>query len=166
VVGNLPYSAAAALIGSFAERGFAPGRMVFTLQREVAERMSARPGSKSYSSFSVLCQHVYRVRERFTVRPGSFYPAPQVTSTVVELEPRDQADSPPITALFQRLVRAAFRSRRKTLWNNLQAWSSGFTEERLAAALEAEGIDPGCRAEQLGPERLAALARRLASEDL
>jgi 16S rRNA (adenine1518-N6/adenine1519-N6)-dimethyltransferase len=85
---------------------------------------------------------------------------------VVELEPRGQEDSPPVAALLHSLVQAAFRSRRKTLWNNLQAWSSGFTEESLAAALAAEGIAPGCRAEQLGPERLAALARRLASEDL
>lgn len=166
VVGNLPYSAASAVIGSFAENGFSPKRLIFTVQRELAARLAATPGGKNYSSFSVLCQRAYRVREAFSIRPGSFYPAPQVTSTVVDLEPRDQEDSPPVTALFQRLVQAAFRSRRKTLWNNLQAWSSGFTEGRLAAALAAEGIDPGCRAEQLEPERLAALARRLASEDL
>jgi 16S rRNA (adenine1518-N6/adenine1519-N6)-dimethyltransferase len=114
----------------------------------------------------VLCQRVYRVREAFSIRPGSFYPAPQVTSTVVALEPRGQEDSPQVWALFRSLVQAAFRSRRKTLWNNLQAWSSGLGEERLAASLAAEGIAPNCRAEQLGPERLAALARRLASEDL
>jgi 16S rRNA A1518/A1519 N6-dimethyltransferase RsmA/KsgA/DIM1 with predicted DNA glycosylase/AP lyase activity len=63
-------------------------------------------------------------------------------------------------------VQAAFRSRRKTLWNNLQAWSADYPPERLTTALRAEGIDPGCRAEQLEPERLAALARRLGSNDL
>jgi 16S rRNA (adenine1518-N6/adenine1519-N6)-dimethyltransferase len=166
VVGNLPYSAAAAVIGSFAETGFSPKRMVFTVQRELASRMVAAPGGKNYSAFSALCQHEYRMREMFTIRPGSFYPAPQVSSSVVQLEPRGQEEPPRLRALFHELVQAAFRSRRKTLWNNLQAWSADFPPERLAGALRAEGIDPGCRAEQLEPERLASLARRLASEDL
>ncbi len=166
VVGNLPYSAASAVIGSFAEAGFAPKRMVFTVQRELAARLAAAPGGKTYSSFSALCQHAYRVRERFTIRPGSFYPAPQVTSAVVELEPRGEAESPAEGALFRSLVQAAFRSRRKTLWNNLQDWPAGSPPARLAEALAAEGIDPGCRAEQLAPAQLAALARRLASEHL
>jgi 16S rRNA A1518/A1519 N6-dimethyltransferase RsmA/KsgA/DIM1 with predicted DNA glycosylase/AP lyase activity len=66
--------------------------------------------------------------------------------------------------LFQELVQAAFRSRRKTLWNNLQAWppAERLGLERLREAMRAEGIDPGSRAEQLGSERLAALAKRLA----
>jgi 16S rRNA (adenine1518-N6/adenine1519-N6)-dimethyltransferase len=166
VVGNLPYSAASALIGSFAESGFSPKRMVFTVQRELAARLAAAPGGKSYSSFSALCQHAYRVEEQFSIRPGSFYPAPQVHSAVVRLEPRGRQETPEARALFHSLVRAAFRSRRKTLWNNLQSWSADFAPERLREALDAEGIDPGCRAEQLEPERLAAVARRLASEDL
>jgi 16S rRNA (adenine1518-N6/adenine1519-N6)-dimethyltransferase len=163
VAGNLPYSAASALIGSFAEGGFCPKRMVFTVQRELAARMTAAPGAKSYSAFSALCQHAYQVRDVFAVRPGSFYPAPQVSSSVVRLEPRGRAEeSPRARALFPSLLQAAFRSRRKTLWNNLQAWSADFPPEHLREALAAEGIDAGCRAEQLEPERLAALARRLA----
>jgi 16S rRNA (adenine1518-N6/adenine1519-N6)-dimethyltransferase len=166
VVGNLPYGSASALIGSFAENGFAPGRQVYTVQRELSQRMTARPGDKNYSSFSVLCQHVFRVRECFTVRAGSFYPAPQVASAVVELEPRGEPEAAAARMVFNELVRAAFRSRRKTLWNNLQAWAGGPGPERLAGALAAEGIDPGSRGEELGPEALAALARRLGSEDL
>jgi 16S rRNA (adenine1518-N6/adenine1519-N6)-dimethyltransferase len=148
VVGNLPYSSASALIASFAEAGFAPGRMVFTVQR-------------------VLCQHVYAVRERFALRPGAFYPAPEVTSSVIELSPRGEADPPALRALFNELVRALFRSRRKTLWNNLLAWPGArrFGADRLRAALGAQGIDPGGRSEELGAEQLAGLARRLASED-
>lgn len=168
VVGNLPYSSAAALIGSFAEKGFAPRRLVFTVQREVAERMAARPGSKAYSSFSALCQHSYRVRERFRVRPGSFYPAPQVSSAVVELEGLGRSEGESERALFNALVRAAFRSRRKTLWNNLLSWqpTGGVATQRLAAALRAEGIDPASRGEELDAEALAGLARRLLSEEL
>jgi 16S rRNA (adenine1518-N6/adenine1519-N6)-dimethyltransferase len=166
VVGNLPYSAASAVIGSFAEKGLSPKRMVFTVQRELASRLIAAAGGKNYSAFSALCQHAYRVLEMFAIRPGSFYPAPQVSSAVVRLEPRGQAEDPRVRTLFRELVQAAFRSRRKTLWNNLQVWSADIPPERLAGALREEGIDPGCRAEQLEPERLAALARRLASEDL
>jgi 16S rRNA (adenine1518-N6/adenine1519-N6)-dimethyltransferase len=162
VVGNLPYSAASAVIGSFAEQAFSPKRLVFTVQRELAARMTAVPGGKNYSAFSALCQHAYRVREMFAVRPGSFYPAPKVSSSVVLLEPRIPQDSPRVRALFQQLLQAAFRSRRKTLWNNLQAWCVDLPAERLDRALREEGIDPGSRAEQLAPERLAALARRLA----
>jgi 16S rRNA (adenine1518-N6/adenine1519-N6)-dimethyltransferase len=114
----------------------------------------------------VLCQHVFRVRESFAVRPGSFYPAPRVTSAVVELEPRGQPEGTTERTVFNELVRAAFRSRRKTLWNNLQAGIAGYPPERLTKALAAEGIDPGCRGEELEPEALAGLARRLASEDL
>jgi 16S rRNA (adenine1518-N6/adenine1519-N6)-dimethyltransferase len=166
VVGNLPYSASSAVIGSFAEEGFSAKRLVFTVQRELSARLTAAPGSKNYSAFSVLCQHAYRVQEQFSIRPGSFYPAPQVHSAVVLLEPRGRPETSEVRALFRALVKAAFRSRRKTLWNNLQAWSADYPPERLARALSNEGIDPRCRAEQLAPERLAALARRLASEDL
>ena len=168
VVGNLPYSAASAMIASFAEAGFVPARMVFTVQRELAARLTAAPGGKNYSSFSALCQHVYAAREHFTLRPGAFYPAPEVMSAVVELSPRGAADPPELRRLFNDLVRALFRSRRKTLWNNLQAWDAAprFGPDRLRAALAAERIEPGQRSEELGPEALAGLARRLLSEDL
>ena len=114
----------------------------------------------------MLCQHVFRVRESFTVRAGSFYPAPQVASAVVELEPRGEPEAAAARAVFNELVRAAFRSRRKTLWNNLQAWPGGPGPERLAAALAAEGIDPGSRGEELAAGGAGRLARRLGSEDL
>ena len=156
------------MIAAFAEAGFAPPRMVFTVQRELSARLAATPGGKNYSSFSVLCQHVYQVRERFTLRPGAFYPAPEVMSAVIELAPRGAADPPALRALFNELVRALFLSRRKTLWNNLQAWPGArrFGPDRLRAALAAEGIHAGQRSEELRPEAVAGLARRLLSEDL
>lgn len=164
VIGNLPYRAASAIIGSFAEAGFAPERMVFTVQRELAARLSARPGLKSYSSFTVLCQHAYRVRESFTIRPGSFFPAPEVLSAVVELRPRGGPEAAEFRGMFGGLVRSLFRARRKTLWNNLLGWPEGrrIGEDALRAALAAEGIDPGCRSEELELEALESLARRLA----
>lgn len=167
VVGNLPYSSASALIGSFAEAGFAPQRLVFTVQKELAERMSASPRRKNYSSFSVLCQYAYCVKRRFDVQPGSFYPSPEVDSTVVELVPRAeaQAANPQARAFFHELVRALFRSRRKTLWNNLLSWKP--LRDRppaiLQEALAAEGIDPRRRSEELSLEELARLAAGLRS---
>jgi 16S rRNA (adenine1518-N6/adenine1519-N6)-dimethyltransferase len=165
VTGNLPYRAASAILGSFAEEGLAPARMVFTVQRELAERMCARPGAKSYSSFSLLCQQAYAIKARMELKPGSFYPAPEVVSTVVELTPRGESSPQPPgeRAFFLRLARALFRSRRKTLWNNLLAWEAArmTPESRLREALEAEGIDPRGRAEALSLETLERLARQL-----
>jgi len=163
VVGNLPYRAASAILGSFAEQGLAAQRMVFTVQRELAERMCASAGSKSYSSFSLLCQHQYRISERMQLKPGSFYPAPEVASTVVELAPRPESMAPEERLFFLRLARALFQSRRKTLWNNLLAWgpSKEVAAARLKEALEAEGIDARARSESLELEALERLARRL-----
>jgi 16S rRNA (adenine1518-N6/adenine1519-N6)-dimethyltransferase len=165
VTGNLPYRSASAILGSFAEEGLSPSRMVFTVQRELAERMCARPGTKSYSSFSLLCQQAYAIRARMELKPGSFYPAPEVVSTVVELTPRPRSSpqSPEERVFFLHLARALFRYRRKTLWNNLMAWDTArqAPDSKLREALKAEGIDPGGRAETLGPEALERLARRL-----
>lgn len=165
IVGNLPYRAASAILGSFAEQGLMAQRMVFTVQRELAERMCAPAGSKSYSSFSLLCQHQYKIRERMQLKPGSFYPAPEVASTVVELAPRPEAraQAPEERLFFLRLARALFQSRRKTLWNNLLAWgpSKAVPAPRLREALEAEGIDPRARSERLELEAMERLARRL-----
>lgn len=163
IIGNLPYSSASALVGSFAEERLAVPRLVFTVQRELARRMNATPGGKNYSSFSVLCQSAFRVRECFELKPGSFYPAPAVTSTVVLLTPR----SPPLCpeagewAHFLRVLRALFRSRRKTIRNNLLAAALGFGEGEALSALRRAGIDPGQRSEELGPQQIAELAAQL-----
>ncbi len=165
VVGNLPYRTASAILASFAEQGLVVPRMVFTVQRELAVRMRAPAGSKHYSSFSLLCQHLYTITERMELKPGSFYPAPEVVSTVVELAPRPEArkQAEEDRMFFLELARALFRSRRKTLWNNLLAWgaSRGADAGRLREALEAEGIDPGGRSEGLGLDTLERLALRL-----
>jgi 16S rRNA (adenine1518-N6/adenine1519-N6)-dimethyltransferase len=165
LVGNLPYRTASAILASFAEQGLVAQRMVFTVQKELAERMRAPAGSKNYSSFSLLCQHLYAISERMELKPGSFYPAPAVVSTVVELAPRPElrAQAPEERLFFLNLTRALFRSRRKTLWNNLLAWgaSNGVPAPRLREALEAEGIDPRGRSEGLRLETLERLARRL-----
>lgn len=155
IFGNLPYSAANAIVAALLEGSLVPPRMVFTVQKEAALRMAAKPGVKDYSAFSVLCSSVCRVRLAFDLGASSFWPVPKVTSTVVVLTPRPD----PVAALdrrgFSAFVRTAFSSRRKTLKNNLRA--AGRSEVEVAAALEGLGIRADVRAEALRPEELAAV---------
>ncbi len=163
VVGNLPYSSASALIVSFIEAEFFPENMVFTVQRELARRMTARPGVKNYSSFSVLCQYAFFIRECFELKPGSFYPAPEVISTVIELKPKNVDEAPKDRKLFLLLVRALFGSRRKTLKNNLTGSRllTGYSKELLLRAAELEGIDQCIRAEELQYKEFIRLSNRI-----
>ena len=166
VLGNLPYRSASLMIAALVEGGVRPDTMVFTVQRELAERMAADPRSKAYSSFSVLCQACFSVEARGDLKPGSFYPAPEVVSTIVEMRPRQDGLDPEAVAILSGLLRGLFTARRKTLRNNLLAgrFAAGVTAERVAEALEAEGIDPGARAEELPPETFVRLARRAIRE--
>lgn len=153
-VGNLPYNAASAIVADFIEGGFFPEIFVITVQLEMAQRMTASPGSKNYSSFSVLCQSVFRVEDVVTLKPGSFYPVPEVTSRVVRLRPHGRYPGLDHRR-FSRFVRECFSSRRKTLRNNLPGAASAIQvgNEALTAAFTAAGIDLGLRAEALTVDR-------------
>jgi 16S rRNA (adenine1518-N6/adenine1519-N6)-dimethyltransferase len=146
--GNLPYIIAAALIGDTIEAGIRFGRCVFTVQKEVAARMAAKPGTGEYSAFSALCQWAYRVTALFDLAPGNFWPRPEVTSTVVLLEAGPDFPGCRDPARFVRLLRASFASRRKTLKNNLSGFFGG--PERLESLFRNAGVNPGERAENLG----------------
>jgi 16S rRNA (adenine1518-N6/adenine1519-N6)-dimethyltransferase len=163
LIGNLPYNIAAVLLADMIEGGRFFKRMVVTVQREVARRMAAKPGSADYSSFSVLVASAYRADPLMVIGGSSFYPPPRVDSQGVLLEllpPEERAGSP----FFYPLVRQLFSSRRKTVKNNLQ----GFVSSRAApgedvralslAALEKCGIKPEDRAENLGVARFRELA--------
>jgi 16S rRNA (adenine1518-N6/adenine1519-N6)-dimethyltransferase len=159
VCGNLPYNAASAFIADFAECRFAPRLMLFTVQKESADRMRALPNTPSYSSFSVLCQAMYRIKTEFLVGPGNFWPQPEVTSAVVSFRPRTDFPALKDHARFLAVTRALFASRRKTIENNLKA--AGFPPGSIAAALAGCSIPPGRRAESLSPESIAALSESL-----
>jgi 16S rRNA (adenine1518-N6/adenine1519-N6)-dimethyltransferase len=163
LIGNLPYNIGAVLLADMIEGGRLFKRMVVTVQREVARRMAAKPGSADYSSFSVLVASAYRADPLMLMGGSSFYPAPRVDSQGLLLEllpPEERAGS----SLFYPLVRRLFGSRRKTLKNNLQ----GFVSSRAAsgddvralslAALERCGIKPEERAENLSVARFRELA--------
>ena len=159
IFGNLPYNVASAMIAALLEGGLTPPRMVFTIQKEAAERMTAKPGDKDYSSFTVLCHSLYRVRKAFDLSAGMFWPQPRVVSSVVAMELRADAPSCAGDKKFTRFTRSAFAARRKTLRNNLKA--SGIAEAAFDAAVESLGLAPDVRAERLSVEQLASLFQLL-----
>ena len=161
LLGNLPYNIAAALLSVLIEQGRFFKRIVVTVQREVARRMAAVPGSADYSSFSVLCATAYRVKPLMVIKGASFYPKPNVDSQAVLLELKDASRSRP--PCFYPLVRQLFASRRKTIKNNLAVFftSRGQTAAGAAGALEKSGLDGNKRAEELYLEDFEALAKAI-----
>lgn len=160
VVGNLPFSSASAIVASFAEEGLSAERMLFTVQRELAERMVSPAGRKEYSAFSVLCQTSFSMTVRGHLKPGSFYPRPTVSSTIIELVPMRDGIPAPIRRTLSAVVQGLFENRRKTLKNNLRQSTrlSGLDRGKLLRLLEELGIDENARAETLSPEIFIRLA--------
>jgi 16S rRNA (adenine1518-N6/adenine1519-N6)-dimethyltransferase len=165
VVGNLPYSVGKPILAALVESGGAIDEMALMLQKEVAERVAALPGSKIYGALSVLTQVSAAVRLVFSVPPGAFSPPPQVDSAVLHLRPHRE---PPVpigdAARFGAVVRAAFGQRRKSLANALAA-GLAISAERARRQAEAAGIDPGRRAETLSLAEFARLAAPFAGPD-
>src|SRR5213078_2816816 len=145
----LPYSVAKPILQALVEAGPAVDEMAIMLQKEVAQRVEAPPGGKTYGSLSVLTQLSCEARLAFTVPPGAFRPPPQVDSAVVHLRVRRV---PPVPvgdpARLRAVVLAAFGQRRKSLANSL-ASGLGLSAERARAMCAAAGIDAGRRAETL-----------------
>jgi 16S rRNA (adenine1518-N6/adenine1519-N6)-dimethyltransferase len=158
VVGNLPYSVGKPILQSLVEAGPAVDEMALMLQKEVAERVAASPGGKTYGSLSVLTQWACEARLTFTVPSGAFRPPPQVDSAVLHLRARR---APPVPvgdpARLRAVVLAAFGQRRKSLANAL-ASGLGLHVERARALCVAAGIDGGRRAETLTLAEFARLA--------
>ena len=163
VVGNLPFNASSAILVSFAEEGLTAEKMLFTVQQELAERMVSPPGRKEYSAFSVLCQTSFSMTIRGHLRPGSFYPTPTVSSTIVELVPKEDRIAASTRRVMSALVQGFFENRRKTLRNNLRLSTrlSGFDSGRVLQLLRELEIDENARAETLSPEIFIRLASRI-----
>jgi 16S rRNA (adenine1518-N6/adenine1519-N6)-dimethyltransferase len=164
VFGNLPYNIAATIIADFIEADILPGRMVFTLQKEVAKRMTAKPGTADYSSFTALCASAYTVKYEFEIKRGSFWPVPGVDSAVVSMVRRDPPLAVADRALFLALVRGLFASRRKIIRNNLRGMVAlkHLDDAAIDRGLAAAGIDPGIRGETLSVDSIVVLADALA----
>lgn len=156
LVGNLPYNISTPLIFHTFNWRKQISEMLFMLQKEVVVRMAASAGEgKSYGRLSVMTQYYCKVEPLFTVPPGAFFPAPQVHSSIVRLIPHQTL---PVKVTdedrFEKIVKAAFGMRRKTLRNALKLL---MTADEIMAA----GIEPSARAEQLTLEEFAALANHV-----
>jgi 16S rRNA (adenine1518-N6/adenine1519-N6)-dimethyltransferase len=160
VVGNLPYHLTSPILFSLLDQVEHVSRAVFLVQREVAERLAARPGTHAWGILSVLLQREADVSIERIVPPGAFVPPPKVESAVVCAIFRPPADPIEDPARFRRLVKAGFAQRRKTLANALGAARIA-GEDALSAALAAAAIDPRRRGETLTVAEWAALDRAL-----
>jgi 16S rRNA (adenine1518-N6/adenine1519-N6)-dimethyltransferase len=167
LLGNLPYNIAAALLADFIEANCFFTRIVVTVQREVARRISAKPGTADYSSLSVLCASAYAITPLMVLKGASFYPAPRVDSQGIRFDLRSDIDPAGYSPAFKPLVRSLFSSRRKTIKNNLQKYlgsrilTDGGAQDLALELLERTGIRAAERAENLGLEEFAALAAAL-----
>ena len=164
VVGNIPYSLTSPILEFLQKQRRWVRLALLTVQREVAQRIIARPGTREYSSLSLFVRSAFEPSILFNISPGGFYPRPQVTSSVLRLEPLPK---PPLPADREEqvlaLVRRLFTHRRKTLLNSLQMSGLKMEKEEILRRLKEAGIDPGCRAETLGLAEMAALESALTS---
>ena len=162
---NLPYNITTPAITALVEAGcFAC--ITVMIQREVARRICAAPGSGDYGAFSVYCQYYTNPEILFEVEPACFLPPPKVTSAVVRLVPRPAWPGVDDPAHFFRVVRAAFAQRRKTLLNSLAASLEGAPDRtRLAQAIEGCGLPAGIRGERLSIPQFAQLSQALRGLD-
>ncbi len=154
--GNLPYNIAAAIIADIIENNVRFDRCVFTVQKEVAQRMCAKPGSNDYSSFSALCQWAYDVKPLLDLAGGNFWPKPNVESRAVVFTKKLDFPGCKNPALFVKMQRALFSSRRKTVRNNLSQFLKN--NDLAVSCLEKAGIDIMKRAEVLSLEELLKLS--------
>ncbi|MFP4518955.1 MAG: 16S rRNA (adenine(1518)-N(6)/adenine(1519)-N(6))-dimethyltransferase RsmA [Oceanicaulis sp.] len=156
---NLPYNVGTALLIKWLQAD--PlwwSRLVLMFQKEVAERVVARPGDDAYGRLAILTSAVAKARYAFTLPARAFTPPPKVDSAVVVLDPLPEAERFEDLEALSLVTESAFGQRRKTLRKSLgvAAGKAGVNSERL---LEAAGVDPGARAETIAPEGFFVLAR-------
>ena len=162
VAGNLPYNVATPLLIKLAQLERPPDRIVAMIQKDVADRLLANPGTAAYGSLTIALSLTMRIERAFNVAPGQFFPRPKVTSSVIVLH---RLEEPPVAVrdrhYFEQVVRGAFAYRRKTLANSLSL-ALEIPRERIAAALLALELDADIRGEALDLRTFAALADTLA----
>ena len=159
VVANLPYYITTPILMGLSERKLPIDRYVTMMQKEVAERLSANPGSKDYNALSIAVQYYTEAKIALNVPKTVFIPAPNVDSSVVKLTKREQ----PAVAVenedfFLEIVHAAFKQRRKTIQNNLNQHFNDLAKEDVTKLLEEAGIVPSRRGETLTIEEFGHLS--------
>lgn len=153
-MGNLPYNLSSPLLLALAPLGEFIIDMHFMLQREMAMRLAAQPGTKAWGRLSVVLQRYWQVDALFDVAPDAFNPPPKVMSQVVRMSPRSKVLMVHDESTFRAIVAAAFGQRRKTLHNSLRDFSIDFPQFDLVASQ---------RAEEVSVEQFVAMANSFAS---
>ena len=162
-LGNLPYFITSEILLRLFEYRKYFASFVLMVQKEVADRLAARPGTSDYGLLSATAQLYARVEKLFTLPPGAFSPPPKVHSTVVRLVVSPQLEQLGVDeAEFIDFLKLSFAQKRKTLWNNLK---TRYQTAELKSAMKKARIDPSVRAETLSLHASANLFRALASQD-
>ena len=169
VVANLPYYITTPILMHLIESGIPFSEFVVMMQKEVADRISAKPNSKAYGSLSIAVQYYMTAKVAFIVPRTVFVPAPNVDSAILKMVRRPEpAVAVEDEKFFFKVSKASFTHRRKTLWNNLTGYF-GKTDEikgELTKALDQAGLSPSVRGEALGLEEFASLADALKGQGL
>ena len=163
VVGNLPYYVTTPIIEYVIQNGSVIDSALIVIQKEVAGRLSAKPGSKDYSSVSCFVQYHMLPEYLYTIKRASFHPAPEVDSSLIKLSMRTE---PPVKVrdeeLFFKIIRGSFNQRRKSIINSLSREAVLSTAKSdLTEVLERAGVDPSARPEDLSLAEFAAITNAL-----
>ena len=156
IISNLPYNIGSVLLTSWLLQSEKINSMTLMLQREVVDRIIAKPGIKSYGRLSVICQIVCKITKCFDVSPKAFYPEPRIWSSVVRLEPKKNAPSLQLLTTIEQITNLAFSGRRKMIKSSLKALSPD-----ILPILEKLSIKESLRAENLSPDDYLALAKAI-----
>lgn len=169
IVANLPYYITTPIIMHLLESGIKFAEIVVMMQKEVADRLAAKPGSKDYGSLSIAVQYQMDAKTAFIVPKTVFIPQPKVDSAIVALS---QRETPKYQVQdyqhFNKLIKGCFAHRRKSLWNNLQALYGKSPEQKakLQAILAEIGIEPSVRAERLTIEEFILMSDALKKQSI
>lgn len=169
VVANLPYYITTPILMHLIESGIPFSEFVVMMQKEVADRISAKPNTKAYGSLSIAVQYYMTAKVAFIVPRTVFVPAPNVDSAILKMVRRPEpAVAVEDEKFFFKVSKASFTHRRKTLWNNLTGYfgKSEEVKDKLTKALDQAGLSPSVRGEALGLEEFANLADALKGQGL
>ncbi len=159
ICGNLPYQITGPLIEKTVHMARQIERAAFLVQKEVADRLAAPPGSKTYGALSVFVQAQFKVKREFIVKGGAFIPPPRIESAVISLVPRPEQLTEE-TPAFRKVVKSAFAARRKKLKN---AWKNLAADDVVQQAAEKSSISLMSRAEEIDVERFVTFTKNLVS---
>jgi 16S rRNA (adenine1518-N6/adenine1519-N6)-dimethyltransferase len=160
-VANLPYSASSVFIARMLELTNPPQSMLFMLQKEMAQRLAAKPGIKNYGSLSVRVQAVFKTKLLRTVPPQVFFPQPDVESAIANFELKDEIPPVGTIRLLSKLTKTAFAKRRKKMFKPL---CKDFSADCLEKAYDSMGISKDARPEELSVEQFIEMAKIIGEE--